>query len=72
MLQVIRNESAGLTGRQGYKWHKRNYLPFYSMDLPVYELVISNEETSDVEVSFVALVDKPAIERNFLHSKMTG
>ena len=39
------------------------------MDLPVYELVISNEETSDVEVSFVALVDKPAIERNFLAFK---
>lgn len=36
------------------------------MTLPVYELVISNDETSDVEVSFVALVDKPAIEKNFM------
>lgn len=36
------------------------------MDLPVYEMVINPDEASDVEVSFVALVDKPAIERNFL------
>lgn len=34
--------------------------------LPIFELVINTDETSDVEVSFVALVDKPAIERNFL------
>jgi len=34
--------------------------------LPTYEMVINPDETSDVEVSFVALVDKPAIERNFL------
>jgi len=39
------------------------------MDLPVYEMVINPEETSDVEVSFVALVDKPAIERNFMAFK---
>lgn len=39
------------------------------MDLPVFEMVINNEETSDVEVSFVALVDKPAIERNFMAFK---
>lgn len=36
------------------------------MALPVYEMVINPEESSDVEVSFVALVDKPAIEKNFL------
>ncbi len=36
------------------------------MALPVYEMMINPEEGSDVEVSFVALVDKPAIERNFL------
>lgn len=36
------------------------------MDLPVYEMVINPDEASDVEVSFVALVDKPAIERNFM------
>lgn len=36
------------------------------MALPVYEMIINPDETSDVEVSFVALVDKPAIERNFL------
>lgn len=34
--------------------------------LPVYEMIIDEAITSDVEVSFVALVDKPAIERNFL------
>lgn len=39
------------------------------MDLPVFEMVINPEEGSDVEVSFVALVDKPAIERNFLTFK---
>lgn len=36
------------------------------MALPIYEMKINPEETSDVEVSFVALVDKPAIEINFL------
>lgn len=39
------------------------------MDLPIYEMVINPEETSEVEVSFVALVDKPAIERNFMSFK---
>lgn len=34
--------------------------------IPTFEMVINPDETSDVEVSFVALVDKPAIERNFL------
>lgn len=34
--------------------------------LPTYELIINPDEISDVEVSFVALVDKPAIEKNFL------
>lgn len=36
------------------------------MALPVYEMVINPDESSEVEVSFVALVDKPAIEKNFL------
>lgn len=40
-----------------------------SMKLPVYEMVINPEEDSDVEVSFVALVDKPAIEKTFLAFK---
>lgn len=39
------------------------------MALPIYEMMINPEETSDVEVSFVALVDKPAIERNFMTFK---
>lgn len=36
------------------------------MELPVYEMMINPDEGSDVEVSFVALVDKPAIEKNFM------
>lgn len=36
------------------------------MELPVYELAIDMDAKSDLSVSFIALVDKPAIERNFL------
>lgn len=39
------------------------------MTLPVFEMMINPDETSDVEVSFVALVPKPAIERNFMTFK---
>lgn len=35
-------------------------------DLPVYKLLISEDEESDLQVDFVALVDRPAIERNFI------
>ena len=35
-------------------------------NLPVYNLVISEDPESEVEVDFIALVDRPAIERNFL------
>lgn len=35
------------------------------MDLPIYKAVISPDIASDLEVNFIALVDKPAIERNF-------
>lgn len=35
-------------------------------ELPIYQLLISKDEESDLEVDFVALVDRPAIERNFL------
>lgn len=34
--------------------------------LPVYQLLISDNEEDTTEVDFVSLVDKPAIERNFL------
>jgi hypothetical protein len=34
--------------------------------LPIYELKISENIEDDSEVNFVALVDKPAIEKNFL------
>lgn len=36
------------------------------MDLPIYDLIISDKVNDDAEVSFVALVDKPAIKRDFL------
>ena len=36
------------------------------MDYPIYRAVINPDIQSDVEVNFIALVDKPAIERNFL------
>jgi len=36
------------------------------MNLPVYELAIDMDAKSDLSVSFIALVDKPAIERNFI------
>ena len=34
--------------------------------LPVYKMDIFSDENSDLEVDYVALVDKPAIEKNFL------
>jgi Putative phage serine protease XkdF len=34
--------------------------------LPLYEMVIDENPDSDVEVSFIALVDKPAIEKTFM------
>jgi hypothetical protein len=36
------------------------------MELKCYKCVIDPDITSDLEVSFVALVDRPAIDRNFL------
>jgi len=39
------------------------------MDLPIYELKISDEVKDDAEVSFIAFVDKPAIKRDFLAFK---
>lgn len=36
------------------------------MDLPIYKLLISADLDNDAEVDFVALVDRPAIQRNFL------
>lgn len=39
------------------------------MDFPIYELMINEEQKDDAEVSFVALVDAPAIKRNFLAFK---
>lgn len=35
-------------------------------ELPVYDLMISDDTNSEEEVDFIALVDRPAIERNFL------
>jgi hypothetical protein len=39
------------------------------MKLPIYQLEISDDLNDDVEVDFVALVDRPAIERDFLMFK---
>jgi hypothetical protein len=36
------------------------------MQLPIYDLIINEKETDSAEVSFVALVDAPAIKRDFL------
>ena len=36
------------------------------MDMPIYELKISDKINDDAEVSFIALVDQPAIKRDFL------
>jgi len=36
------------------------------MNLPVYELQIDKDAQSELSVSYIALVDKPAVERNFL------
>ena len=38
-------------------------------ELPIYLLEISDNMTDDAEVDFVALVDRPAIERDFLKFK---
>lgn len=39
------------------------------MELPIYDLRISNKENDDAEVSFIALVDTPAIKRDFIAFK---
>ncbi len=39
------------------------------MKLPIYDLIINNEEGSEAEVSFIALVDSPAIKQPFLQFK---
>jgi hypothetical protein len=44
----------------------RQEFKFKNMKLPVYQLEISDDVNDLSEVDFVALVDKPAIERNFL------
>jgi len=35
------------------------------MELPLYELMINEDVDDDAEVNFVALVDRPAIQRNW-------
>ena len=39
------------------------------MELPIYELKINEKEQDDAEVSFIALVDAPAIKRDFIAFK---
>ena len=35
------------------------------MELPIYELMINEDVQDDAEVSFIALVDRPAIQKNW-------
>ena len=35
------------------------------MELPIYELMINEDMQDDAEVSFIALVDRPAIQKNW-------
>ena len=42
---------------------------FNTMKLPIYKMMISDDETDAAEVDFVSLVDSPAIQRNFLKFK---
>ena len=39
------------------------------MKLPIYDLIINQDENNDAEVSFIALVDSPAIKLPFLQFK---
>lgn len=39
------------------------------MELPIFELKINDKENDDAEVSFIALVDAPAIKRDFIAFK---
>ena len=39
------------------------------MELPIYDLKINAEIQDDAEVSFIALVDAPAIKRDFIAFK---
>jgi len=39
------------------------------MKLPIYDLIINQDENNDAEVSFVALVDSPAIKKDFIAFK---
>jgi hypothetical protein len=39
------------------------------MDLPIYKLIISSDLEDEAEVDFIALVDRPAIQSNFLAFK---
>lgn len=40
-----------------------------SIQLPIYKLSVSDVESEGIDVNYVALVDKPAIEKNFLAFK---
>lgn len=44
-------------------------IKIFNMSLPTYNLVISENEGDKTEVDFIGLVDRPAIERDFLAFK---
>lgn len=41
-------------------------------DLPVYKMSISENDDNDIEVTYIALVDEPAIQKNFFAYKETA
>lgn len=47
------------------KLNTRSFLIFIVMELQFYKAEIDPNPTSDLEVNFIGLVDRPAIERNF-------
>lgn len=63
MLLTHKKELEGLTELQD--WLK-NLFKIMEKELPIYRLDIVEDLESNVEVDFVALVDRPAIEKSFL------
>src|SRR5687767_11913805 len=55
-----------ISSHQATKSNKTGQYLFTSMEFPIFKCVIDESLDSDLQVEFVALVDKPAIEKNFL------
>lgn len=63
MLPIVRKGFAGLTVQQD--WGKMLFRDM-TKELPVFNLEIVDDPSADTEVDFVALVDRPAIEKSFV------